>query len=253
MQPAGEKIARLALPSAYQINKQLPVLYFTKNRRGRCSAAYHGNMMVKSRMSAEVWLLSCDCSLALSSNPVHWHAGTGCPSCHWLEEEVGAIPSVLPHRVVGLHSYRLRLKKNSRETVATKPKCKTERGKREKETYPLSSLWILQKRVTAPTQDVPGETRQKPMSTHFCKPPGLAGSTFCRARQWFLVRGVNSPSPVAGVISSKERHRSLRKTSTWETAERACALPQPDVQQVTTSSVSPCLSKTIPSTFCKVL
>lgn len=84
MQPAGEEIARLALPSAHQINKQLPVLYFTENRRSSCSAACRSDAMVKSQMPAEVWLLSCPCSLALSSNSLRRHGlslaerGGGC-------------------------------------------------------------------------------------------------------------------------------------------------------------------------------
>lgn len=58
---------------------------------------------------------------------------------------------VPPHRVEGPHSYRLRLKKISGETMAEKPRLKTERGKKEYEIHPLSwlgilqRLWILQK------------------------------------------------------------------------------------------------------------
>lgn len=139
--------------------------------------------------------------------------------------------------------------------MATKPRLKTEGGKSEQETYPLSQLWILQKHVPAPVQDVPGVTTQKPMSSHFCKAPGLDRSTFCRAQRWLLVRGVNSPSPIAGVISPKEGHSPSWKASVWETAERVCARPQPDVQQITTSSVSSSLSPstTTPGTLCKLL
>lgn len=43
-------IALLALPSAHEINKQLPALHFTKYRRGSCASAYHGNVLGKSQM-----------------------------------------------------------------------------------------------------------------------------------------------------------------------------------------------------------
>jgi len=95
--------------------------------------------------------------------------------------------------------------------VATKPRLKTEEGKRGQETHPLSCLCTLKNRVPAPARGVPGRTGQKPVSTHFCKPRGLLRAPTAGQGSGSWQGGARSPSPVAGVISiRRDRVRRVK-------------------------------------------
>lgn len=127
MQPAGEKIARLALPSHHQINNQVRVLHVTQSRRVSRFTACCSNAMAKSWMPAEAWLLSHAGFWAPSYNCTHWCGGTAAVS--------------------------------QRKTLEKSQSTGSEQKKRD-DSGLLSWLWILDQQVTPSCGTYPSQHHQ---------------------------------------------------------------------------------------------
>lgn len=219
-------IAVLALPSAHEINKQLPALHFTKYRRGSCASAYHGNVLGKSQMPAEVWLLFCTCSLVLPSNPAHWHGSTGCLRCLWPGQDVDAISCPSPPS--GRATF-IQTQTKEKLWISEKPRLR----ERKEGIWSTSSFLVMDPakvvdsakvsaspRAGCHREDQPEANVQLFLHTKM----GLLGAPSAGQGCGSWEGEANSSSPTAGIISPKEGHSPSCRTSAGKT-EKVCVQP----------------------------